>query len=196
MRARRGEDWQRDLAERHPMEQRVESEIDRVGVLTLLKSSTTAMDRLDYQVLCPGDRLCEIELKTKRQPYRGWGTFRPDVAEQDLFIVDELTIRKLIDAGRYGVLLVRDAPLHRWIVWTPMDLMFASKVRVARQLATGRGGTKGKVLLNLADSPHHFPLLEAALVGIAGLIEQTDENWTGIGAWPGLGTVPLVGEAS
>src|SRR5215210_5848112 len=121
MRERRPGDWRIDLARRHPLEHHVEHALDEHRALHRLSTSTNALDRLDFQVLAPGERLCEIELKAKHQPYRSWASLRPDIAEADLFIVDELALRKLVSAGRYAFLLVNDQPQSRWIVWSTMD---------------------------------------------------------------------------
>ncbi len=57
--------------------------LDEHPELVRLSSSTALLDRLDYQLLGLGERLCELELKTKRQPYRGWADLRPELAETD-----------------------------------------------------------------------------------------------------------------
>jgi hypothetical protein len=71
VRERRPADWRMDLAQRHPLEAQVARAIDEHPELVRLASSTASLDRLDYQLIGPGERLCELELKTKRQPYRG-----------------------------------------------------------------------------------------------------------------------------
>ena len=81
----------------------------------MLRASTTSFDRLDFQLLAPGERLVEIEVKAKIQPLsEGWRALRHDVAPADLFVLDELALRKIVDAGRYAFLLVRDIPRARW----------------------------------------------------------------------------------
>jgi len=184
MRERRPGDWRVDLARRHRYEDLVEAAIDDHPALTRMASSTSSLDRLDFQVLGPGERLVEIELKAKHQPYRGWGHLRPATRESDLFIVDELTMRKLVDAGRYAFLLVRDDPGDRWVVWTMFDLVLAAKARVDRPLATGTDRTKGKLLVDLADTPHHHRSLPEALDAIARLCGEIDHRWHAIESWP------------
>ncbi len=84
MRERRPDDWRVDLAERHPLEAEVAAAIDAHHALVRLGTSTASLERLDYQLLGPGDRLCELELKAKRRPYQGWSALRPDVEPVDL----------------------------------------------------------------------------------------------------------------
>jgi hypothetical protein len=78
--------------------------------LVLLKRATSSLYELDYAIAGPGDRLGQVELKAKHQPYRGWGHLRPDLPEAHLFILDELALRKIVDAGRYAYLVVADVP--------------------------------------------------------------------------------------
>src|SRR5690606_36639698 len=149
---RRPGNWKIDLARRHPLEDLVENAIDDHTSLQRLSSSTTSLERLDFQVLAPGERWCEIELKAKHQPYRSWADLRPGTAQRDLFIVDDLTLRKMIMAGRYAFLLVNDLPENRWLVWSTIELVLATKVRVNRRLATGTDRLKAKLLVDVTET--------------------------------------------
>lgn len=196
MRERRRGDWRIDLARRHPLESHVETAIDEHPALTRLASSTSSMDRLDFQILGPGERLCELELKAKHQTYRGWSDLRPDVNEADLFILDELALRKIIGAGPYAILLINDQPSDRWVVFTIMDLVLAPKVCVDRRLATGVDRIKAKVLLDLTDAHQHHPTATTALSAVASYMKVVDRHWNAIGPWPTVRTSPVVGAAS
>ena len=191
MRERRPADWARDLAGRHDLEAAVAAALAAHPALTLLAAHTNALDRLDYQVLGPGERLLEIELKAKRQPYVGWAELRPEVAEADLFILDELALRRLVDAGRYGFLLVADRPSERWAVWSTAELVLASKIRTARRLASGVDRLKGKVLLDLGEAAALTSTLAGALSGIVNLIRIIDRCWSDIAPWPWPATVAV-----
>lgn len=196
MRERRPADWRVDLAERRPLEATVEAAINAHPALVRLSSSTASLDRLDYQILGPGERLCQLELKAKRQPYKGWGALRPDVAAADLFILDELALRRIIDAGRYGFLLVRDIPEERWAVWSTAELVLATKVRAGRRLVTGVERTKGKVLIDLSGAAAITTTLTAALSAVATLVGVIDRRWSDIAPWPWQERSNLKGEAS
>ena len=58
------------------------------------------MTELDYQVRLRSGTSVSIELKTKRQRYSAWwaAQTRGLIAADQLIIIDELTIRRLIDA--------------------------------------------------------------------------------------------------
>lgn len=184
MRERRPEDWRVDLAERHGLEAEVAAALDAHPQLLRLRTSTAALDRLDYQLLGPGERLCELELKAKRQPYKGWGRYWPAVADEDIFILDELALRRVLDAGRHAFLLVRDMPMDRWCLWSTMELVLTSKIRVGRQLAGGRRVVKGKILLDLSSAAATQSTLAAALSQLTSMVGLIDRRWTDIGPWP------------
>lgn len=184
MRERRPADWRVDLATRHALEAEVGRAVDAHTALVRLSSSTSSLDRLDYQLLGPGERLCQLELKAKRQPYRGWAGLRPDVAEADLFILDELALRRIVDAGRYAFLLVRDVPGDRWALWSTAELVLTTKVRASRRLDVGPQRAKGKLLIDLSAAAAVVPTLAAALSSLASLVGVIDRRWSDIAPWP------------
>jgi len=184
MRERRSEDWTADLAGRHALEARMGAALARHPQLILLKKSTASLNHLDYAVTGPGDRLGQVELKAKHQPYRGWSNLRPDVAEANLFILDELALRKIIDAGRYAYLVVADLPGRRWLVWSILDLVLASKVRTVRALATGIGRQKAKLLIDFGEAAVSVTDEHAAAATVAKMIASCDADWSAIEPWP------------
>src|SRR4051812_13982307 len=153
MRERRTSDWVFDLNGRHGIEAQVEHELSQHPALSLLRASTSSYDCLDFQLLGPAETLIQLELKAKRQPLSaGWRSLRPDVEPADLFVLDELALRKIVDAGRYAFLLVRDVPQARWVLWTVGDLLVASRARHAREIDRGSGSRlKGKLLFDLSE---------------------------------------------
>lgn len=184
MRERRPADWATDLDGRHALEARMASALSRRPQLILLKKATTSLDHLDYAVAGPGDRLGQVELKAKHQPYRGWANLRPDLPEEDLFILDELALRKIIDAGRYAYLVVPDLPGRRWLVWSTLDLVLASKVRTVRALATGTGRQKAKLLIDFKEAAAQVEDENAAAATVAKMIASCDTDWAAIEPWP------------
>ena len=177
-------DWRIDLPQRHEPDAQVRTELAANPHLTLLNCSTASTERLDFQLVGPGARLLEVELKAKRQVYRGWGRYRPEVAERDLLILDELALRKLVDAGRYAFLLVRDIPANRWAVWSIHDLVMTTKVRVSRRLGGESGPVKGKVLISFADDAHLFAEAASAIDFIVETLPEIDQRWQDIAPWP------------
>jgi hypothetical protein len=192
MRERRPEDWRTDLAKRHQLEAKVAARLAAHPDLIMLKRSTASTDRLDYQLLGPGERLLEMELKTKRQPYQGWSRYRPDIVESDLFILDELALRRIVDAGRYAFLLVNDMPGRRWCLWSTADLVLTSKSRVARSLARETERVKGKLLISLIEHSIVRETLGEAIEALISSVHGVDRAWDDIAPWPS-GAKPAVG---
>ena len=192
MRDRRPDDWVADLAGRHRLEADMAQALAAHPGLVLVRRATAAFDALDFTVVGPGDRLAQIELKAKHQPYRGWGRLRPELAERDLFILDELALRKIVDAGRYAYLVVGDLPAARWCVWSTAELVLASKVRTVRMLVTGNAGAasvKAKVLIDFREAADIVDSPTAAADAVAAHLGDCDRHWTAIGPWPSGPTV-------
>jgi hypothetical protein len=183
MRERRPADRVTDLAGRHTLETTVARALADSATLPLTRAATASYTELDYTALGPGGRTVAIELKAKLQPYRGWDRHAPTIPAHDLFILDELALRKLIDAGRYAFLIVWDQPIGRWCVWSSLDLVLATKIRVARPLA-GTGMVKAKVLLDLDAAAHTCTDLPAVIDAITDDVETCDTWWTSIAPWP------------
>lgn len=190
MRERRSGDWVVDLEGRHAIESEVERAIRRASCLRLLRSSTTSFDRLDFQLVGPGEHLLELEVKAKHQPLSAaWRALRPDVDPADLFVLDELALRKIVDAGRYAFLLVRDLPRSRWVLWSAGDLHVATRVRHARPLARDASGpsrTKGKLLFDLTEVGIAVDHVDDAIDALATLASRLDAMWADIAPWPQL----------
>ena len=186
MRDRRPDDWVTDLAGRHRLEDDMARALTAHPELILARRSTQSFDALDFAVVGPGERLANIELKAKHQPYRGWSSLRPELAERDLFILDELALRKIIEAGRYAYLVVADLPTKRWCLWSTADLVLASKVRTIRTLATGAGttSTKAKVLIDFREAAIVVDSPGAAAAAVARCLTDCDRHWAAIGPWP------------
>lgn len=109
---------------------------------------------------------------------------RPDVEPADLFILDELALRRIVDAGRYAFLLVRDIPGSRRAVWNTAELVLATKVRAGRRLAAGGKRTKGKLLMDLRSAAALTETVAGALSVVAKLVGTIDRRWGDIAPWP------------
>lgn len=190
MRDRLPADWTKDLANRRALEAQVEAALRCRPELELLASSTNAYDRLDFQLRARDAQLVELELKAKLQPLSsGWTALRPEVDPADLFVLDELALRKVIDVGRFGFLLVRDLPRGRWALWSAGDLLLSSKVRTSRVLhKSARPVLKGKLLLDLSEAAFVGERLAPTLDALCELTGRLDSWWNDVSPWPRIGT--------
>ena len=187
MRPRRASDWVTDLNGRHEVEQKVQWALTADVRLGLLRSSTSSFERLDFQFVF-GDHLVELELKAKYQPLSaGWRQLRPDVQAADLFVLDELALRKITDAGRFAFLLVWDAPSRRWCLWSTGDLLGASRARHTRKLDTPAQKSKGKLLFDLSEAGYEGTSLEGVIDAMVNTVLHLDRWWRDISPWPSRG---------
>ena len=183
MRERQPADWVTDLTGRHTLERTVHAALRHAPTLKLVHVATESLTDLDFVTVGPGHRVAPIEVKAKLQPYRGWNELAPHIDPDNLFILDELALRKIVEAGRYAFLIVWDQPIGRWAVWSTLDLVLATKTRVARPL--GPSGTiKAKILLNLDEAAHTCTDLTAVIDAITEHLETCDTNWASIKPWP------------
>lgn len=183
MRERTEADWAVDLGERHGLEAQVGDALGAHRAFEVLHTSTASYHRLDYQLVGPGGRLCELELKTKRQPLSaGWCQLRPDVDPADLFVIDELALRRIVDTGRYAFLLVRDYA-DRWCLWSAGHLVVASRVRHTRRITKTVPALKGKLVLDVSESDITTDL-KAGLNAIAATVDTIEACWADIAPWP------------
>lgn len=189
MRERVASDWVTDLRGRHGIEAEVEHVLVAHPQLRLLRTSTQSFDRLDFQLLGPGERLVELEVKAKVQPLSaGWRALRPDVDPARLFVLDELALRKIIDAGRYAFLLVHDIPRGRWLLWSVGDLLVASRVRHTRRLEKSALAThKGKLVFDLEEAGYSTRALREAIDTMASIVASLEAWWADVAPWPAVG---------
>ncbi len=100
-----------------------------------------------------------------------WPTTVPEV---DLFILDDLTVRKCIGhAPRCGV-LVRDSARSRYCFFSVVDLALMPRERVNRTIDNRKRTLKGKWLINLNDGLLSDSL-EGAFEHIRAYLRNLDE---------------------
>ncbi|MDP8987237.1 MAG: hypothetical protein M3N11_02690, partial [Actinomycetota bacterium] len=153
-RARRQEDWGRDLSGARPVEAFVADELRRDPSLHDVEDRTASFVDLDFSFRYRGMPVT-LDVKEKRQRYsKGVQQLWPGLREPDLFIVDETVYRRVVWQGGGGYLLIHDVPGARWLVLGPWELTLGHRVRYGRW--GDRGGArflKGKLLVDLSSAP-------------------------------------------
>lgn len=99
----------------------------------------THNDRLDFWV--PG---FYVEVKEKKQRLTPRWHLLPGVPERDLFVMDELTVRRALRHFPEAYFLIRDVPENRLFIASITDFVVVERVR------RNRGG-KGKWIVNLQN---------------------------------------------
>lgn len=182
MRDRVEADWLHDLSARHALEERVARTLGEHPSINLDEVATDSFVDLDYRTSIDGTPV-PIELKSKWQRYVGWDRHAPAIPEADLLILDELALRKLIDAGRHAHLLVMDKPGKRWVVFGVPELLLADKVRVTRVIRRQTTRQKAKVLVDLTYGLR-ADRLGKALDLVVDRLASFDQRWNAIEPWP------------
>lgn len=99
---------------------------------------------LDYWV--PG---FYADVKQKKQPLGKRWHLLPDVPEHDLFVLDELSVRKAAEKGPHAYFIINDVPLDRHFLARIDEVFTADRVRVNRVYDSGRA--KGKWIIDLSN---------------------------------------------
>jgi hypothetical protein len=129
------------------VEQAVKRHLDRTSLR--YTDNTTSFKKPDFTVWFQETPFF-LEVKEKRQAYNAhnWPAFVP---EADLFILDDLTVRKCLGyAPRAGV-LVRNNLDARYFFFSVIDLALMPKLRVNRPINRNAPELKGKWLVNLQN---------------------------------------------
>ena len=153
VRARRPQDWDRDLAQARLAEAELAAIFAADSRIDDFVDNSGEVDRLDYSFTYGGIRV-EVDLKEKLQRYSlGLAALWPDLPPQDLFVVDETVFRRVVWQGGGGYLVVHDHPEERWAIFGPWELTLGPRVRYQRWgQRRGESFLKGKILLNLATA--------------------------------------------
>lgn len=116
---------------------------------------TSSNDRLDFWV--PG---LYLEVKEKRQRLTERWQIVPGVPEEDLFVMDELTVRRSLRHFPEAYFLLRDVPMQRMFLASITEMVCADRVRRDRD-------RKGKWVLDITQfrtiSEEAMPFLSAAI---------------------------------
>ena len=151
VRARRAQDWERDLANARAAEAELAGLLAADSRLDDFVDNSDAVDKLDFTFTYGGARV-DIDLKEKLQRYSpGIARLWPELPPQDLFVVDETVYRRVVWQGGGGYLVVHDHPEDRWVYFGPWELTLGPRRRYQRWgQRKGASFLKGKILLNLA----------------------------------------------
>lgn len=154
-RARRPDDWERDLRVAKDAEGAFATELRADPRLEELVDHTESHDQLDFSFVHEG-RVVWVDLKEKRQPYSlGVRQLWLEIPASCLFILDETVYRRIVWQGGGGYLVVHDHPGDRWAIFGPWELALGPRVRYQRWGQKGAGRfLKGKILLDIRAAAH------------------------------------------
>ncbi|HET9691805.1 MAG TPA: hypothetical protein VFP61_11685, partial [Acidimicrobiales bacterium] len=149
-RARRPEDWAHDLATARPVEEAVRERLQAHPEVKRLVDATREVEGLDFEFKLDGE-LVRVDVKEKLSPLTpDYLDLWPGVPGDELFVLDETSLRSLAWDEGLGYLLVHDRSGRRWLVFGPWELLLAPHPRFERLGDRGSGSfLKGKLLLDM-----------------------------------------------
>lgn len=114
-----------------------------------------------------------LEVKEKRQRYNlnHWPGF---ASEPDLFITDDLSVRKCLAYAPKSGILVRDNTRGKYVFFSITDLLMMPKKRVNRPIHRNQPEIKGKWLINLRNGKETESLADA-FVHIRNYLKNLDK---------------------
>lgn len=133
---------------------------------------TASYKRLDFGLKLGREQFF-LEAKEKQKPYTAahWPEF---ASEPDLFIVDDLTVRKCLAYAPRAGILVRDGVRSRYVFFSVIDLAMMPKVRVNRRIQRNSDDLKGKWLIHF-DNGRAAPTIDAAFTNIRSYLDALPE---------------------
>lgn len=104
---------------------------------------------LDFTIELP-ERRFALDVKEKRQHYqtKNWPSSLP---EQDMFVIDELAIRKCLAYSPFSGILVRDNLQQRYVLYPVVDLALMPRTRLNRPIEKNQLTYKGKWIIDLRN---------------------------------------------
>jgi hypothetical protein len=131
----------------NPFEQEIKDYFTQNDINFIDESSS--FDKLDFTIIDKkGQPAFHLDVKEKRQKYKlsNWPDFAP---ESDLFILDDLAVRKSLGNAPKSGILIRDNLLVRYFFFSVVDLALMPRKRVNRPINRNQPDLKGKWLINL-----------------------------------------------
>lgn len=106
--------------------------------------------KMDFSISMKNGQTVALEVKEKRQPIKMANWPVPDrIEDHNVFILDDLTARKMLLESPNSALAVQDRVLGRYFVADVLDVWSMPRTRVNRKIADGK--LKGKWILDLRN---------------------------------------------
>ena len=130
-----------------------EQEIKKFFAQKAIKFSdaSSSYEQLDFTIYDRQEQPSfHVDVKEKRQKYnlKNWPQFAP---EADLFVLDDLTVRKCLAHAPQSGILIRDNLREKYVFFSVVDLALMPRLRVNRPINRNQADVKGKWLINLRN---------------------------------------------
>lgn len=138
------------------------------------EDASSSYKRLDFTIFDKHNQPSfHLDVKEKRQKYnlKNWAEFAP---EPDLFVLDDLTVRKCLAHAPNSGVLIRDNLRKKYFFLSILDLALMPRLRVNRPINRNHLEVKGKWLINLRNAKSAASL-EKAIYLIRYYLRDMDE---------------------
>src|SRR5688572_25749613 len=107
---------------------------------------SSTYNQLDFTIFRDDQPVFHFDAKEKRQTYNlsNWPRFGPEL---DLFILDDLAVRKCLAFAPKSGILVRDNLRQKYFFFSVIDLALMPRIRVNRPIHRNQPDLKGKWLI-------------------------------------------------
>lgn len=136
---------------------------------------SSAYDQLDFTIMDRnGQPVFHLEVKEKRQQYnpKNWFPFAPEV---DMFVLDDLTVRKCLAYAPGSGVMVRDNFRGKYFFFSIVDLALMPRLRINRPINRRQPALKGKWLINLRNGKRASSL-DKAIFHVRYYLRDLDET--------------------
>jgi hypothetical protein len=126
----------------------------------------------DFTILLNGSPYFHLEVKEKRQKYnmKNWPRY---IEEPDLFILDDLTVRKCLAYSPKSGIVIRDNLRELYSFFSVVDLALMPRRRLNHRIELTIPAWKGKWLINL-NHGLNAGTIEEIFSGIRQYVETSD----------------------
>lgn len=143
------------------LEQEIKNRLEDVDVK--YEDFTTSKKYPDFRIVFPtqedGGKGFWLDAKEKIQHINIDNWLPTDIPEEGLFIIDELSIRRLLSLGLYSGVLIRTKDPLAYYFFSILDFLFVPKLRANRMASPTE--IKGKWMIDLRFKPMKTSLGDA-----------------------------------
>lgn len=153
------------------LEQEIKDVLSKNGVQ--YHDNSDSFKEPDFTIIVKDEPYFYLEAKEKRQHYnpKHWDC---EIAEEDLFILDDLSVRKSLAYAPKSGFVIRDNPRGLYFFFSVVDLTLMPRKRINRRIERNVSTWKGKWLIDLRHG-QQADSVEASFSQVRSFVERSEE---------------------